>query len=141
MLAALFSLTATGLYTSYIIPIFLRVTVARHTFRPAEFNLGIYSVPIGWFSVFWGLFMLFILCLPSVYPISINNFNYSPIILGLILIYAITVWFCSAKYWFKGALPVLVISDSEQPAQVNENTQLMNGSNSKSENSRIRYND
>lgn len=40
VLGALFSLTATGLYASYVIPIGLRVTVARDTFKPAEFNLG-----------------------------------------------------------------------------------------------------
>jgi amino acid transporter len=40
VLGALFSLTATGLYASYIIPIFLRVTVARDTFQPKEYNLG-----------------------------------------------------------------------------------------------------
>mgnify|MGYP003385608622 CR=1 FL=1 len=40
VLGALFSLTATGLYASYIIPIFLRVTVSRDTFQPLEFNLG-----------------------------------------------------------------------------------------------------
>ena len=40
VLQALFSLTATGLYSSYIIPVFLRITVARNDFQPAEFNLG-----------------------------------------------------------------------------------------------------
>ena len=40
VLEALFSLTATGLYSSYMIPIILRVTVSRNTFVPAEFDLG-----------------------------------------------------------------------------------------------------
>lgn len=40
VLSALFSLTATGLYSSYIIPIILRVTVARNSFQLAEFSLG-----------------------------------------------------------------------------------------------------
>ena len=39
-LSALFSLTATGLYSSYLIPILLRITVAKNTFKQAEFNLG-----------------------------------------------------------------------------------------------------
>lgn len=40
VLEALFSLTATGLYASYIIPILLRVTISRTEFQPREFNLG-----------------------------------------------------------------------------------------------------
>lgn len=40
-LSALFSLTATGLYSSYLIPILLRITVAKSTFKQAEFNLGL----------------------------------------------------------------------------------------------------
>ena len=42
VLSALFSLTATGLYSSYIIPIFLRVTVSKDSFTAAEFSLGTY---------------------------------------------------------------------------------------------------
>ena len=41
VLGALFSLTATGLYSSYMIPILLRITVARDSFVPAEFSLGL----------------------------------------------------------------------------------------------------
>jgi len=104
VLAALFSLSAIGLYGSYIIPIFLRVTVCRETFRPSEFNLGDFSIPIGWISVFWGLFMISILSLPDVYPYSWDNLNYSPVILGCVLLYAIISWYCSAAYWFKGQI-------------------------------------
>ena len=102
VLGALFSLTATGLYTSYIIPIFLRVTVSRNTFVHAEFHLGKYSVPFGIISVVWSTFMVIVLCLPQDAPISINNFNYSPIALGLVLILALFSWVVSARFWFKG---------------------------------------
>ena len=115
-LAALFSLTATGLYVSYMIPIILRVTVAKDTFKPAEFNLGEYSVPMGWFSILWGLFMLFILFLPPTYPITVNSFNYSPVVLGLVVIYALSLWFCSAKDWFKGAKVVTSIDERSELA-------------------------
>lgn len=102
-LAALFSLTATGLYTSYIIPIVLRVTVAKDNFQPAEFNLGEYSIRLGWFSIMWGVFMIVILCLPPTYPVTVENFNYAPIILSITLLYAFAVWCFSAKHWFRGA--------------------------------------
>ena len=101
-LGALFSLTATGLYTSYLIPVLLRVTVSRSSFKSAEFNLGKYSVPMGTVAVTWATFMIIVLCLPQDAPITINNMNYSPIALGIVLISAFLSWIISARHWFKG---------------------------------------
>lgn len=101
-LGALFSLTATGLYTSYLIPVLLRVTVSRISFKSAEFNLGKYSVPMGIVAVTWATFMIIVLCLPQDAPITINNMNYSPIALGIVLISAFLSWIISARHWFKG---------------------------------------
>jgi amino acid transporter len=98
VLSALFSLTATGLYSSYIIPIFLRVTVSRHTFQPKEFNLGVFSMPFGIVSVSWGTFMIIVLCLATDTPATTDNINYSPIALGIILVFAWTYWIFSARY-------------------------------------------
>lgn len=104
VLSALFSLTATGLYSSYLIPILLRITVSRKTFVPAEFNLGIYSLPNGIIAVTWCIFMVILLCLPSVSPITVDNINYSPLMLGAVLVYAIVMWYLSARHWFKQAM-------------------------------------
>ena len=102
VLGALFSLTATGLYASYIIPIFLRATVAKNSFTPSsEFNLGYFSLPFAIFAIPWGLLMIFILSLPPSVPVDVNNFNYAPIMLGIVLAYALVMWECSAKNWFK----------------------------------------
>jgi hypothetical protein len=101
-LGALFSLTATGLYSSYLIPILLRVTVSRNTFEPAEFSLGKYSIPFGVIAVLWAAFMIIVLCLPQDAPITINNMNYSPIALGIVLLGAFFSWVVSARFWFKG---------------------------------------
>ena len=104
VLNALFSLTATGLYASYIIPILLRITVARHSFAAAEWNLGSLSVPAGCVSFVWGLLMIIVLCLPSVYPVKMSNLNYSPLCLGIVLVYALAAWYLDARRWFKGAV-------------------------------------
>lgn len=49
ILGALFSLTATGLYSSYLIPILLRVTVGRESFEATnDFNLGECILIQGW---------------------------------------------------------------------------------------------
>jgi amino acid transporter len=111
VLSALFSLTATGLYLSYLIPIFLRVTVAKDSFEPAEFNLGAWSIPMGWFSVCWCVLMVIILCLPETAPVTTSNLNYSPLALGGILILAWGYWILSARFWFKGALNVNIAAD------------------------------
>lgn len=101
VLAALFSLTATGLYSSYMIPILLRVTVARNLFQPKEYNLGNYSKPLSYIAVVWCMFMVIVLCLPQTSPVTIGTLNYSPLMLGAVLIYALVSWFLSAKYWFR----------------------------------------
>jgi hypothetical protein len=69
---------------------------------PNEFNLGKYSIPMGWISVIWMVFMVITLCLPQVQPITINNMNYSPIALGIVLVLAFLSWMLSARKWFKG---------------------------------------
>ena len=104
VLSVLFSLTATGLYSSYIIPILLRITVARSSFVPAEWNLGRHSLVVHTVAFLWGVLMIIVLCLPSVYPVAISNLNYSPLALGAILIYALTSWHMGAKRWFRGAV-------------------------------------
>jgi hypothetical protein len=38
-----------------------------------------------------------------VYPIAYSNLNYSPVALGMILLYALVTWYVDARYWFKGA--------------------------------------
>jgi amino acid transporter len=99
VLGALFSMTATGLYTSYMIPIFLRVTIGKELFQPAEFNLGKYSIPIHWFSGCWCIVMVICLCLPEVSPLSVSTLNYSPVVLALVVGFAWIWWFASARYW------------------------------------------
>ena len=92
----------------YLIPILLRITVARNTFVPAEFSLGWWSLPMGCVSVLWCGFMTVVLCLPQETPISASNFNYSPIALGGLLVFSFVYWTFSGRYWFrvaKAALP------------------------------------
>jgi amino acid transporter len=102
ILGALFSLTATGLLASYIIPIFLRITVSRHTFKAAEFNLGRWALPCGTIAVAWSFLMLVLVCLPQETPITMSTLNYSPVMLGVMLVGAWAAWILSARKWFKG---------------------------------------
>lgn len=125
VLGALFSLTATGLYTSYAIPIFLRITISRDSFTPAEFNLGKWSIPIGVVSVLWCLFMLIILCLPEDTPIAANNLNYSPIVLGAIIVFALIYWVTSARWWFKVTTAAIVNKEGNNNNDIDNETELV----------------
>lgn len=113
VLSALFSLTATGLYASYLIPILLRITVSRETFEPAEFSLGNCAIPMGWLSVAWCVLMVIILCLPETAPVKGSNMNYSPLALGSILIFAWGYWYFSAQYWFHGPQKTAKVTSSD----------------------------
>lgn len=56
--------------------------------------------------------MIIVLCLPQAAPISINNMNYSPIALGIILVGAWFSWMVSARFWFKGPSTNLKFHDN-----------------------------
>lgn len=91
-----------GLEVSYIIPIFLRLTVARKWFRKGPFHLGRLSIVVGWIGVTWGCFISVVLVLPTIYPVTNTNFNYAPVLLGGTTVLALLAWAVSARKWFKG---------------------------------------
>lgn len=41
------------------------------------FHLGAFSLPLGWVAVVWGCFISVVLILPTMYPITNENFNYA----------------------------------------------------------------
>ena len=53
--SAVVSISTIGLYISYAIPIFLRVTVSRKQFVKGAFHLGIMSIPIAIMAIAWVL--------------------------------------------------------------------------------------
>lgn len=58
------SATVVGLYTSYAMPILLRITTGRKSFIPGPFHLGRYSIIIGTIAVAWATFMGVLLLFP-----------------------------------------------------------------------------
>jgi amino acid transporter len=51
--SAITSITTIGYQISYAIPIVLRLTGARRSFKKSTFHLGPFSEVIGWISVVW----------------------------------------------------------------------------------------
>ena len=46
-----------GMIFSYIIPIFLRLTLARKWFKKGPVHMGRFSLLLGWAAIIWGLFI------------------------------------------------------------------------------------
>ena len=97
-----------GYSTSYAIPIILRVTVSRDTFKQGPYNLGKWSILNGSVaSVF-----LFITSIFFFFPTSFNaemkqeaeSFNYTCVVYGGALLIAAAYWFLSARHFFKGPI-------------------------------------
>ena len=74
---------------SYAIPLLLRVTVARNTFRKGDFHLGWASVPMTWIAALWlSITSLFFFWPPSS-PTSVMNMNWTIVVVGELLRLAI----------------------------------------------------
>lgn len=99
---AIASIGIIGLIVSYIIPIFLRLTVARRWFKRGPFHLGAFSHVVGWVAVVWGLFISAALILPTAYPVTKENLNYSSVAIGGTLLLCVLTWGLTARTWFKG---------------------------------------
>jgi len=62
---AITSISAIGYQISYAIPILLRLTVSRDTFKKSAFDLKGFSMPLGWVSVVWLFVTSVIFILPT----------------------------------------------------------------------------
>ncbi len=95
-----------GLYIAYVIPTYLRLRAGK-AFRPGPWNLGKWSVPIGTVAVVWVLFICIVLMMPQFSPGGfglkvIDELNYAPIAVAVVIGYAGIYWIVSARKWFKG---------------------------------------
>jgi amino acid transporter len=111
---AMVSIATIGLYISYALPIFFRITIARKTFVPGPFNLGKYSLFIGWVAVAWVVVITVLFCLPVAYPVNKSSLNYTPVAVGGVFVLVMLYWALSARRWFKGPLVNLDESARDQ---------------------------
>ncbi|KAK3673486.1 hypothetical protein LTR78_006720 [Recurvomyces mirabilis] len=90
-IGAVFSIGAIAQYTAFTIPIALRLTAASDKFRPGPWNLGRWSKPCGIISCTWVVFIIPVLCFPSVKGGDLNdlNMNYTCLIYGGVMLFAL----------------------------------------------------
>jgi len=99
--AAVTSIAVIGLYIAYGIPIFLRLRAGR-SFVPGPWQLGRWSRPVGTIAVIWIVFISILFVLPQAAPITLVNFNYAIVAVGVVLVGTGAWWILSANRWFHG---------------------------------------
>jgi len=100
--------------TSYLFPIIARQTIGRRTFTPSpSFSLHRFSLPCAIISSLYISFLVIVLLLPQVFPVTAATLNYSPIMIGGISIVSLVGWVLpwglGGRHWFKG--PMRTISE------------------------------
>jgi hypothetical protein len=63
-------------------------------------NLGRWSALIGWIAVGWVVFIVILFMLPPASPITVNNFNYAPIAVLVVQVFATVTWFAGGRQHF-----------------------------------------
>ncbi len=100
---AVTSIAVIGLYIAYVTPVLLRRL--NPDFRTGEWNLGRWSAVIGWIAIGWVVFIVILFMLPPASPITVNNFNYAPIAVLIVLVFATVTWFVGGRQHFMKEVP------------------------------------
>jgi amino acid permease (GABA permease) len=99
--AAVTSIATIGLYIAYVIPTLLR-RLAGDAFQRGPWHLGRWSAVIGWLGVIWVVIITVLFMLPEISPVNRDTFNYAPVAVGAVVLFAGGYWFLGANKWFKG---------------------------------------
>ncbi|KAL8899384.1 MAG: hypothetical protein Q9207_006229 [Kuettlingeria erythrocarpa] len=95
------SIATIGLYVSYGIPIALTLIYPLN-FKRGPFKLGAASRPVAILACCWIGFITVVFCLPTYNPVTSSTFNYTPVALSVVGIFAFGSWFLWARRWFTG---------------------------------------
>ncbi|KAJ1685111.1 hypothetical protein LUZ63_016501 [Rhynchospora breviuscula] len=107
---AMVSIATIALYIAYVTPIVFRVTLGKKLFVPGPFNLGKYSLLVGWVSILWVIVIAVLFCLPVAYPITKDTLNYAPVAVGGVLVLCLSSWVISARFWFHGPKTTVIVN-------------------------------
>jgi amino acid permease (GABA permease) len=100
---AVTSIAVIGLYIAYVTPVLLRRL--NPDFRVGEWNLGRWSAVVGWIAIAWVAFIVILFMLPPASPITVSNFNYAPVAVLAVLIFATVTWFIGGRQHFMKDVP------------------------------------
>lgn len=109
-LTAMFALTTSTLYISYLIPIILLVMkrIRKEPIAFGPWTLGRWGMPVNLFSIVFGTFVIIFVPFPPVLPVTAENMNYcGPVFVGLIIL-LIFDWMVRGRITFTGPLKELL---------------------------------
>jgi hypothetical protein len=86
-------------------------------FRPGVWNLGRWSRPIDWVAVTWVVFIVIMFMLPQYSPITVTSFNYAPVAVSVVVLFALGSWFAYGRKHFMAGRHDLVGAEAP-PAEV-----------------------
>ena len=95
---AVTSIAVIGLYIAYVAPVFLRRM--HPDFQVGPWNLGRWSPLIGWTAVVWVVIICVLFVLPPVSPVTVDTFNYAPIAVVAVVVFAAASWFIGGRKHF-----------------------------------------
>ena len=98
---AVTSIAVIGLYIAYVLPVLMR-RINDRAFVRGPWHLGKWSALIGWVAVIWVAFITILFMLPQYSPITRASFNYAPVAVGVVVVFAGGWYLLSARRWFKG---------------------------------------
>ena len=110
--AAATSIAVIGLYIAYVGPVFLRRRLGAE-FRHGPWHLGRSSAAVGWIALAWVEIICVLFVLPTAGPITASNFNYTIVAVLVVVGFATTWWFVSARNWFTGPKPNLLVKAAQ----------------------------
>lgn len=108
------AISVIGLYIAYVLPVFLRLR--NPDFQQGPWNLGKWSAVVGWTAIAWVAVICVLFVLPTAYPITATNFNYTIVAVAVVVGGAALWWVVGASKWFTG--PRHTIDEQDTPASV-----------------------
>jgi amino acid transporter len=113
---AVTSIAVIGLYIAYVVPVLLRRL--NPDFRVGPWNLGRWSAVIGWIAIVWVAFIVVLFMLPPANPITVDSFNYAPIAVLAVIVFATATWFLGGRHHFMKDVPAG--HDTKDPSKIFE---------------------
>jgi amino acid transporter len=97
---AVTSIAVIGLYIAYVTPVYLRRV--NPDFQRGPWHLGRWSAAIGWIAVVWVIFIVVLFMLPQYAPGTFGDatFNYAPVAVAVVLLFATATWFLGGRSRF-----------------------------------------
>jgi amino acid transporter len=102
---AVTSVAVIGLYIAYATPILLRRL--NPGFRQGRWSLGRWSAPIGWIAIIWVSFIVILVLLPQYSPGTFGDptFNFAPVTVVIVALFALGSWFAGGRKHFMRDVP------------------------------------